>query len=180
MEKMQFDDFGQSCTVPSDAEETTPLFQQLSPALYPPFKEDELLILLSHFEVETEYADPDIYDEAVTMRIKNPHGGFDLDLYLEDNFAIGFAGFSGWFDANEDGYLQFLSTVIGLLSGQIGVLLVGEELPYCLLWESAFPQSEAQLIPHGIEMPSDGIYLSLEFFDPSKKRSDYLLKEKSQ
>ncbi len=131
--------------------------------IYPPAKEEEIRKLLGCFELEVNYGEE--FSDDIAIKVKNPYGGSDLTVWLEDQFAIGFKGFSGWFDANEEGYVEFLSVLFALLTNRVGALLVVKEpQSFVELWKGDMPTKAEQI---GIkELPAEGAFLSLQYFDP--------------
>jgi hypothetical protein len=102
--------------------------------LNPPEMKHTLLQLLSAFDVEV-FTDQNQQTENVfTLIISNPNGGKSLEIWLESEFTLAFAGWHKCYHASIDGYQKMLADMLSILSGQTGAVDVYSGMK----WQSSF------------------------------------------
>lgn len=156
------------------------LAEDLNPAIYPLEKEEMLTAMLGCFDTERRYeeASEDELSPTVTLTVKNPYGKQDITILLDDSFTLLFGGCRTHFYPNEEGYKEFLSTLIGLIACRYGVLdYMADDEIYWTVWKGKLPETAAQLAavlhaedssPEYLLSLSDRI--GIRYFDPAFDR----------
>ena len=88
---------------------------------YPYKKKDELLRIFSDFTIEVHTtADPDFEfqdENGVALIIKNPYGGYDIEIELDAEISLFFAGWHTHYFTYEYDYRQMIETARDIING---------------------------------------------------------------
>ena len=89
---------------------------------YPWDKKDELLTIFSDFEIEIHNAeDPDFEfqdERGISLIIKNPYGGYDIEIEMDAEFSLFFAGWHTHYFTYEYDYHQMIEGAKDIIAGR--------------------------------------------------------------